>query len=186
MAKTLKQIIAEVKSEALSFVDSKRELMQLQAIEKGVPAGVRGVYYAIMGIFGIAALFFLQVVIALLFAMIFASKMWGAYDTVSALAAGFGCLVGLFVLLVLIMLLLRKPIIASLEEKIITSQLDKLEEKEREQAGEERRETATVTMVADVTDVQGETVTHTSPKDPSPVVEVPLFSEQADDRDPDQ
>lgn len=182
MAKTIKQILDEVKSEALSFVDSKRELMQLQAIEKGVPAGVRGVYYAIMGIIGVTALFFLQIVIALLFAMIFASDLWGAYDTVSALAAGFGCLVGLFVLIDLIMLLFRKPIISSLEERIISQQLDKLEEKEREESGRERRETATVTMVADVTDVHGETV---SPTTDNPVVEVPLYKEH-EETDPQQ
>ena len=90
MAKTIKQIIDEVKTEALSFVGAKRELAKLEAIEKGVPAGIKGVYYLIMAVIGLTALLFLQVVIALLFAMIFASDLLSAYDTVSALAAGFG------------------------------------------------------------------------------------------------
>lgn len=183
MAKTVKQIIDEVKSDALILLDAKRELVKLQAIEKGVPAGVRGVYYLIMAVVGLTALFFLQVVIALLFAMIFASDLWGAYETVSSMAAGFGCLVGLFLLIELILLLLRKPIIGALEEKIITKQLDQLEEQEHEEAGEARRETATVTMVADVTDVHGESVIPGTEREDHPVVEVHQYREEDDLRD---
>lgn len=180
MAKTIKQIIDEVKAEALSFVGAKRELVKLEAIEKGVPAGIKGVYYLIMAVVGLTALLFLQVVIALLFAMIFASDLLGAYDTVSALAAGFGCLVGLLLLIELILLLLKKPITSSLEEKIISAQLDKLEDMEEKEAGEARRETATVTMVADVTDVHGESVIPGTESPDHPVVEVHQFMDEDD------
>ena len=168
MAKTIKQIIDEVKAEALSFVGAKRELVKLEAIEKGVPA------------VGLTALLFLQVVIALLFAMIFASDLLGAYDTVSALAAGFGCLVGLLLLIEFILLLLKKPITSTLEEKIISAQLDKLEDMEEKEAGEARRETATVTMVADVTDVHGESVIPGTESPDHPVVEVHQFTDEDD------
>ena len=65
----------------------------------------------------------------------------------------------------------------------LTEQLDRLEEQEHEEAGEARRETATVTMVADVTDVHGESVIPGTEREDHPVVEVHQYREEDDLRD---
>lgn len=149
MAKSLKQIIAEIRDDAKDFLSAEGELLKLQAIEKGIPAAIRGGYYLILGVMVAGTLLFLLVLVALLFAMLFASGSSGdGLATVSALAAGFGCLVGLLVLIDLILLLCRKPIFRSLERKLISGQLDRMEAEEEAAAERERVTVVTPEVVS--------------------------------------
>lgn len=141
MAKTLRQLLEDIKHDLAAYADSRLELLKLRAVEKGVPLGVRATYYAVVIGVGVAALLFLLLVAALLLAMLFAVAVPEVHDAFGALAGGMGVVTALLFLIEAAVLLLRHRIIASLESRWIGRQLDRLEEQEKQAAALKQRTT---------------------------------------------
>lgn len=132
MAKTFKTLLAETTEDLKSLVQTNLELLKLKALESGVPAAVSGAYFAIIAVIGSLFLFLMLFVAAFAFGLLFTEGE--PYMVLRGLTLGFLCLCGVLLLTVLIMLLIRESVCHSISAKIITKQLDDLEQKDRDEA----------------------------------------------------
>lgn len=132
MAKTFKALLSETTDDLKALVRSYAGLYKLQAMEKGVPAAVQGIYMALMALVGVAVLIFLLLTAGFAFGLIFAQGE--PYVVLRGLTLGFLCTAGVLLLIVLIMLALRRKVCESVTAKIITRELDEQEQREKEEA----------------------------------------------------
>lgn len=132
MAKTFKALLSETTDDLRALVRSYTSLYKLQALEKGVPAAVRGIYTALMALVGVTVLIFLLLTAAFAFGLIFAQGE--PYVVLRVLTLGFLCTVGVLLLILLLLLGIRSKVCESITAKIINRELDELEEKEKAEA----------------------------------------------------
>lgn len=137
MPMTISKLISNFKEDAQFLLSAHAGRLQLKAVEKGVPAAVRGVYVSVIILLALIALPFLLTTIALAFGLIFAHT-GEVYSTIRSLTLGFCCLDLLLLIVIALLVMLKKTITTSIEAGIINDLLDKMEEKEQ-RAEEEMR-----------------------------------------------
>ena len=133
MVKTIKTILEEIKEDLTGTVTDQVRLGKLTAIEKGVPAAVRGAYFGILAIVGSTALFFLLVAAGLALGLIFADG-GEAFSALRSATFGFLLLFGIILLILVLFYLLRDKICSSIEASIINRKLDEMDEEEKQEA----------------------------------------------------
>ena len=152
MPKTLKTIFEEIKDDLKGSVAAQLRLQKLNAIEKGVPPAVRGVYFAILAFLGLTTLLFLLITAGFALGIPFAQG-GEAYFTVRGITLGFLILSGIFVLIDLLLFLLKEPICNAIQTSIITGQLDAMDEEEQKEAAETPEPSDTLLVSGDTADV---------------------------------
>ena len=133
MTKNFKTIFEEIKSDVIGTVTAQVELQKLNAIEKGVPAAVRGGYFAIIGVIGVTMLLFLLITAGFALGLLFAG-VGEAFPVLRALTLGFLVLTGILLLVDVLLLLLSNPICTAIQTAVINKQLDKMEQADREKS----------------------------------------------------
>lgn len=135
MTKTIKTILEEIKEDLIGTATDQIRLGKLTAIEKGVPAAVRGVYFGILATIGFTGLFFLLIAAGLALGLIFADG-GEAFFALRSATFGFLLLFGIIVLILLLFVLLRDKICSAIEASIINRKLDEMDEKEKQEAAQ--------------------------------------------------
>ena len=152
MPKTFQTIFAEVKDDLRDAVTARLRLQKLNAIEKGVPPAVRGVYMAVIAFLGLTTLLFLLITAGFALGLPFAQG-GEAYFTIRGLTLGFLVLSGIFILIELLLFILKEPICNAIQTSIITGQLDAMDEEEKKAAQETAQAEETVLLTGDTADV---------------------------------
>lgn len=155
MQKNISQLIRESKEDLKSLLEAKLALYKLQAIEKGVPAGVAAVYGSIIFVLITVGLGFLLFCGAFALSIPFTSTF---KEAMIALTAGFGITSAIFIVPALIMMLLWKHIVRKLSNKFIDQALDKMEIDEQNKKIQEQIDKATEQVAEkDLTESEEET-----------------------------
>ena len=152
MPKTFKTIFDEIKEDLKGTGAAQVRLQKLNAIEKGVPPAVRGVYFAIIAFLGLTTLLFLLIAAGFALGIPFAQG-GEAYFTVRSITLGFLILSGIFILIELLLFLLKEPICTAIQTSIINGQLDAMDKEEQEAAAETVHASETTLVTGDTTDV---------------------------------
>lgn len=131
---SIKEVLEEIKLDLVDFFQTKGDLLELKIAEKGSPILAKGIHGGILIILLIIdfAITLLTAIFAL--ALIFIESDTQGFDIVRSMTFGGLCLLGLFLLLTIIMLCLKKSMTGKIKRQVLTKIIDQQEERERNKA----------------------------------------------------
>lgn len=132
----VKEVLDEIKLDFTDYFKTRGEILQLKAAEKGSPILAKTIYKSILIVLGIIAGSIALWTAVFALSLIFIAGGTDPYITVRGLTFGALCLLGLFLIIILILLAVKKSFISEMELNMINKIIDDQEQKEREAATE--------------------------------------------------
>lgn len=127
----IKEVFEEIKQDLTDYLQVKGDILRLKAAEKGSPIVAKTIYTSILAVLGIFAGSIALITAIFALALLFIESDTDPFITVRALTFGALCLLGLFLLIILILLAVKSSFLSSIELGMINKVIDQQEQQER-------------------------------------------------------
>ncbi len=130
MQKSFTTLWQESKEDLIGLFKTKKSLLTLNVLEKGVPAGIKAGFAVVLVVLSLFLLSFLLTAGALGFSLLFVDEMF--LTVLRSLTFGFLCLSGCILLLMLILLAIKGVVVKKVTTSVMLNYLEKQEQAEQE------------------------------------------------------
>lgn len=129
---SIKEVVDNIKSDLMDYINAKKEIFTLKATERGAPIAAKSIYGVIIAVLGIISTSIALIAIIFALSLIFVHQGTEAFSVISSLTFGSLCLLAFFILVLVILLGIRKRVIANMQENFIKAYLDKIDDLEQD------------------------------------------------------